>query len=64
MPNAGTKGRYIFRHWRPMVDDRIGICFKETLWGNNQVRWVWLRFDDGSEKAYAPSHLRSVDNGS
>ena len=58
----GSRGRYVFRFFVPLGigDDRIGCCFKETCWGNSMVRWVWLRFSDGTEKAFAPSHLRSA----
>ena len=57
----GSAGRYIFREWRVLQKGvfRTGVCFKETLWGRGNVRWVWLRFPDGSEKAFAPSHLRA-----
>jgi hypothetical protein len=57
--SRSSQGRYIFRYWSS-GDDKVGVCFKETLWGSNKVRWVWLRFADGTEKAFAPSHLRAA----
>lgn len=68
MTNRGTAGRYVLRYWKvkKRADDnfnKVGLCFKETVWGNNQVRWVWLRFPDKTEKAYAPSHLGGIVQG-
>jgi hypothetical protein len=58
----GNRGHFIFRRFKvrsanPEEHEKVGQCFKETMWGRGNVRWVWLRFEDGSEKAFAPSHL-------
>lgn len=38
--------------------DQVGEAVSVTPWGGSRVRWIRLRFGDGSEKSYAPSHLR------
>jgi hypothetical protein len=59
-----TPGVRTTNHWRVYryhrvrgADGPTGLCVSVTPWGNDQVRWVRLRFADGTEKSYAPSHL-------
>ena len=40
--------------------DRVGRCVSVTPWGNDRIRWLRLRFHDGTQKSFAPSHLREV----
>ena len=35
----------------------IGECVSVTPWGNDRIRWIRLRFEDGTQKSYAPTHL-------
>lgn len=41
----------------------VGECVSVTPWGNDQLRWIRLRFDDGTEKSFAPSHLLVSKHG-
>lgn len=39
-------------------EDRTGVVFAWTKWGNDRIRWYWVRHDDdGSEKAYSGAQL-------
>jgi hypothetical protein len=55
-------------HWRVGRVHRVlgttlvGGCISVTPWGNDQIRWVRLRFADGRERSFAPSHLQLLKN--
>jgi hypothetical protein len=51
-----------FRVWG-VKPDLLGVCVSVTPWGNDQVRWIRLRFEDGTEKSFAPSHLLVSSRG-
>lgn len=38
----------------------VGRCISVTPWGNGRIRWVRLRFADGTEKSYAPTHVQAL----
>lgn len=38
----------------------LGRCVSVTPWGAGRIRWVRLRFPDGTEKSFAPFELRQV----
>lgn len=48
-----------FRLWGK-EDSPVGVCISVTPWGNDRIRWVRLRFEDGTERSYAPSHLFDI----
>lgn len=67
-----TAGQRTTSHWRvgsrhyvfgtqPGADPHsVGVCVSVTPWGKDKIRWVRLRFEDGTERSYAPSHLQVV----
>ena len=65
MRRPGRRTMYDSRvghRFRVRGEGREGVCVSVTPWGNNQVRWVRLRLEDGSEKSYAPSHLTTLED--
>lgn len=54
----------IFRVLRAPTDvdpHLVGQCVSVTPWGGGRIRWVRLRFADGTEKSYSPGELREEE---
>ncbi len=50
---------FVGRRFRLFASRLEGTCVSVTPWGNDRIRWVRLRHDDGTEKSYGPSYLVS-----